>query len=65
MENKNAKNPYYRYTYQVGSVENGEVVVTLHYKIGKEFVQTAQDVNNNMPTSQGEPIDREIGRAHV
>ena len=22
MENKNAKNPYFRYTYQVGSVEN-------------------------------------------
>ena len=42
MENKNAKNPYFRYTYQVGSVENGEVVVTLHYKIGKEFVQTAR-----------------------
>ena len=46
MENKNAKNPYFRYTYQVGSVENGEVVVTLHYKIGKEFVQTAQDVGD-------------------
>ena len=46
MENKNAKNPYFRYTYQVGSVENGEVVVTLHYKIGKEFVQTVQDVGD-------------------
>ena len=46
IENKNAKNPNLRYTYQVGSVENGEIVVTLHYKVGKEFVQRTQDVGD-------------------
>ena len=32
IENRDTKNPYLRYSYQVSSYENGEFVVTLHYK---------------------------------
>ena len=46
IENRDTKNPSLRYSYQVCSYENGEFVVTLHYKVGKEFVNAAQNVGD-------------------
>ena len=46
IENRDTKNPILRYSYQVCSYENGEFVVTLHYKVGKEFVNAAQNVGD-------------------
>ena len=46
IENRDTKNPYLRYSYQVSSYENGEFVVTLHYKVGKELVNAAQNIGD-------------------
>ena len=46
IENRDTKNPSLRYSYQVCSYENGEFVVTLHYKVGTEFVNAAQNVGD-------------------
>ena len=46
IENRDTKNPCLRYSYQVSSYENGEFVVTLHYKVGKGLVNAAQNVGD-------------------
>lgn len=43
IENPNAQNGLYKYSYNTTSIENGELVVTNHYKFSKEVATGFQD----------------------
>ena len=48
IENKDATKSQFKYTYQTGRKENGEFVVTSHYKFDKKGSQTMQNVGDGV-----------------